>query len=94
MNDLMNAGMVNSVSLLAILAGAVVGLMLWFFLNRASTRSNRQIELLEALLEQQKRQNALLKRLCEANESEEDVLIPSTAAPQHDDDFVRLVAKR
>ncbi|MGQ7173303.1 YebO family protein, partial [Escherichia sp. R-CC3] len=40
------------------------------FINRASSRTNEQIELLEALLDQQKRQNALLRRLCEANEPE------------------------
>lgn len=90
----MNDIMMNSVSLLVMLGGSALGLVLWFFVNRASTRSNRQIELLEALLEQQKRQNALLKRLCEANEPEEDVLLPSSDLPQHEDDFVHLVAER
>ena len=55
----------------------VVGLVLWFFVNRASSRTNEQIELLEALLDQQKRQNALLRRLCEANEPEEKA-VPGT----------------
>jgi hypothetical protein len=50
----------------------LVGLVLWFFINRASSRTNEQIELLEALLDQQKRQNALLRRLCESNEPEKE----------------------
>ncbi|WP_419721841.1 YebO family protein, partial [Pseudomonas syringae] len=33
----------------------VAGLVIWFFVNRASSRTNEQIELLEALLDQQKR---------------------------------------
>ncbi len=57
----------------------VVGLVLWFFVNRASSRANEQIELLEALLDQQKRQNALLRR-CEANEPEKAE--PATAASE------------
>ncbi|MGG2271356.1 YebO family protein, partial [Escherichia coli] len=44
--------------------------ILWFFINRASSRTNEQIELLEALLDLQKRQNALIRRLSEANEPE------------------------
>jgi hypothetical protein len=50
----------------------LVGLLLWFFVNRASSRANEQIALLQALLDQQKRQNALLRRLCEANEPEKE----------------------
>nr|VUD31564.1 Uncharacterised protein [Raoultella sp. NCTC 9187] len=44
------------------------------FVNRASSRANEQIALLQALLDQQKRQNALLRRLCEANEPEKERL--------------------
>ena len=29
--------------------GAFLGLILWFFLNRASVRANRQVELLESI---------------------------------------------
>ena len=73
----------------------VVGLVLWFFVNRASSRTNEQIELLEALLDQQKRQNALLRRLCEANEPEEKSVPKDAIAQQQDEeDFIRLVAER
>ena len=74
----------------------LVGLLLWFFVNRASSRANEQIELLQALLDQQKRQNALLRRLCEANAPEkEDVAEPTVAGKaKGEDEFIRLVAER
>lgn len=68
MNDVLNSGAFSLASLIVSMVVLVVGLALWFFVNRASSRANEQIELLEALLDQQKRQNALLRRLCEANE--------------------------
>ncbi|NIY46855.1 YebO family protein [Cedecea colo] len=92
MNEL-NVGIVNIASLAVSLVVLLVGLVLWFFVNRASSRANEQIALLEELLDQQKRQNALLRRLCEANEPE--VEKKATAAAEEDeDDFVRLVAER
>ncbi len=75
----------------------------WFFLsglscgfiNRASSRTNEQIELLEALLDQQKRQNALLRRLCEANEPEKaDKKTVESQKSVEDEDIIRLVAER
>ncbi|MDX6019879.1 YebO family protein [Scandinavium sp. V105_16] len=97
MVDLMNSGMLNLASLAVSLLVLVIGLVLWFFVNRASSRANEQIELLEALLDQQKRQNALLRRLCEANEPEKQEPVKSAELPQTqegDDDFIRLVAER
>ncbi len=91
MNEL-NVGIFNIASLAVSLVMLLVGLVLWFFVNRASSRANEQIALLEELLDQQKRQNALLRRLCEANEPE----VEKVAAVEEDeeDDFVRLVAER
>lgn len=97
MVDLMNSGMLNLASLAVSLLVLVIGLVLWFFVNRASSRTNEQIELLEALLDQQKRQNALLRRLCEANEPDkEEPVKPAeqTQVQESDDDFIRLVAER
>ncbi|MFP2239982.1 YebO family protein [Pseudescherichia vulneris] len=97
MVDLMNSGMLNLASLAVSLLVLVIGLVLWFFVNRASSRANEQIELLEALLDQQKRQNALLRRLCEANEPEKEEPVKPVELPQTqegDDDFIRLVAER
>ncbi|EEJ1823159.1 hypothetical protein T050_001460 [Salmonella enterica] len=95
MNDVLNSGAFSLASLIVSMVVLVVGLALWFFVNRASSRANEQVELLEALLDQQKRQNALLRRLCEANEPEKEAK-PATAAsePKEDEDIIRLVAER
>lgn len=96
MGELVNSGMLSVASLAISGILLIVGLVLWFFVNRASSRTNEQIELLETLVDLQKRQNALLRRLCEANEPEEK-LAPKAAeetANSQDDDFIRLVAER
>ncbi|AIR66877.1 YebO family protein [Cedecea neteri] len=72
----------------------IVGLVLWFFVNRSSCRANEQIALLEELVDLQKRQNALLRRLCEANEPEPEHKLAAKVEEENDDDFVRLVAER
>ena len=48
------------------------------------------------MIQQQKRQNALLRRLCEANAPEkEDVAEPTVAGKaKGEDEFIRLVAER
>jgi YebO-like protein len=96
MGELMNSGVLSIASLMISVVMLVAGLILWFFVNRASSRTNEQIELLEALLDQQKRQTALLRRLCEANEPEEKA-VPKDAVDEvkeDEDDFIRLVAER
>lgn len=95
MNELISTGALNLASLLVSIVVLVLGLLLWFFVNRASSRVNDQIELLEELLDQQKRQNALLRRLCEANEPEKADAAPQPEQPETaEDDFIRLVAER
>lgn len=97
MNELMNSGALNIASFVVSVVVLLVGLVLWFFINRASSRTNEQIELLEAMLDQQKRHNALLRRLCESNEPEkEKEVTPEPVAEEQgkDDDFIRLVAER
>ncbi|MBL5882794.1 hypothetical protein D3C76_1358820 [compost metagenome] len=96
MGELVNSGLLNVASMVISVIVMVIGLVFWFFVNRASSRTNEQIELLEALLDQQKRQNALLRRLCEANEPEEKDVpkAPAEAAKEDEDDFIRLVAER
>ncbi|NDJ57977.1 hypothetical protein GWD52_13420 [Enterobacteriaceae bacterium 4M9] len=94
MNEL-SMNTVNFASLALSLIVLAVGLFAWYFVNRASVRASEQIALLEALLEQQKRQNALLRRLCEGKMPVEQ----TPAAVDADDadeenDFVRLVAER
>ncbi|HDC2661943.1 TPA: YebO family protein [Salmonella enterica] len=95
MNDVLNSGAFSLASLIVSMVVLVVGLAIWFFVNRASSRANEQIELLEALLDQQKRQNALLRRLCEANEPEKDAESAIAASERkEDEDIIRLVAER
>lgn len=103
MNEVINSGVLNIASLIVSVVVLLVGLVLWFFINRASSRTNEQIELLEALLDQQKRQTALLRRLCEANEPEKEAPSELVVSPvsvsvaekdKSDDDFIRLVAER
>ncbi|WP_151994560.1 YebO family protein [Buttiauxella massiliensis] len=95
MNEL-SVGALNIVSLTVSLVVLVIGLVMWFFVNRASSRTNEQIELLEELLDQQKRQTALLRRLCEANEPEVAKEEPEVTKEDDEveDDFIRLVAER
>ena len=94
MNEVLNSGALSLASLAVSVVILVVGLVLWFFVNRASSRTNEQIELLEALLDQQKRQNALLRRLCEANKTEKSAEPAVVTAKDEDDDIIRLVAER
>lgn len=94
MNEVLNSGAINLASLVVSLVVLVAGLLLWFFVNRASSRTNEQIELLESLLDQQKRQTALLRRLCEANEPEKDEPEQKPSVQADGDDFIRLVAER
>ncbi|MBJ8776296.1 YebO family protein [Citrobacter freundii] len=94
MNEVLNSGALSLASLAVSVVILVVGLVLWFFVNRASSRTNEQIELLEALLDQQKRQNALLRRLCEANEPEKSAEPAVVTTKDEDDDIIRLVAER
>ncbi|EQA8867248.1 YebO family protein [Citrobacter braakii] len=94
MNEVLNSGALSFASLAVSVVVLIVGLVLWFFINRASSRTNEQIELLEALLDQQKRQNALLRRLCEDNEPEKAAEPTALPIKDEDDDIIRLVAER
>lgn len=95
MVDLINAGAPGLISLAAALLVVLIGLVLWFFVHRASSRANEQIALLEALLDQQKRQNALLRRLCDANEPQRNEPAAVKEESEEDaDSFIRLVAER
>ena len=90
MNEVVNSGVMNIASLVVSVVVLLIGLILWFFINRASSRTNEQIE-----LDQQKRQNALLRRLCEANEPEKaDKKTVESQKSVEDEDIIRLVAER
>ncbi|WP_380178821.1 YebO family protein [Kalamiella sp. sgz302252] len=84
MNEL--AGSAAGAALLAL--AIVIGSIVWFIVNRASVRANEQIRLLEALLEEQKRQNQLLKQLAEAQAG------PAQINEESNNDFIRLIPER
>lgn len=54
------------VSLVIALLAVLVGLWIWFLVNRASVRANEQIRLLQEIAEQQRQQTALLKSLAQS----------------------------
>jgi len=87
-------GAINIVSLAVSVAVLLLVAVLWFFINRASVRASEQIALLEELVDLQKRQNSLLRRLCEANEPEPVVEKSTEVIQDSDDDLVRMVAER
>lgn len=67
----------------------IVAFIAWFFVNRASVRASEQIQLLSQLLEEQKKQNALLRRLVESQSVEQ-------AKPEAEEarDFIRMIPER
>ena len=88
MNELNSGG--GLMPLISSVIFALMGLIVWFFVNRASVRASEQIRLLEALLEEQKKQNALLQRLARQAGSDR----ADAAAEEEERDFTRLIPER
>lgn len=90
MNELAaNSGSLVSYGLLVIMV--IVAFIAWFFVNRASVRAGEQIRLLESLLEEQKKQNQLLRRLIEMQPG---AGMKKTEDEQDKRDFIRLIPER
>ncbi|PIJ51433.1 hypothetical protein BL250_05355 [Erwinia sp. OLTSP20] len=89
MNEL-TTGLAGISSLITITVLVVAGLIAWYFVNRASVKANQQIHLLEALLEEQKQQNRLLRRLTDRVAGQEEAAQPT----EDDKDFTRLIPER
>nr|WP_219608876.1 YebO family protein [Pectobacterium brasiliense] len=64
--------------------------LVWFFVNRASVRANEQVKLLQEIVEQQRQQLALLKKLLPQNAEKSE---PETFAAERDRDDVELTFK-
>ncbi|MEN4891230.1 YebO family protein [Erwinia billingiae] len=89
MNEITNGAM-GLASMGFSVALVIVGLIAWFFVNRASVKASQQVQLLEALLEEQKRQNVLLRRLTDSVAGKE-----KAASTEPDNkDFTRLIPER
>ena len=67
----------------------LVAFIAWFFVNRASVRASEQIQLLSQLLEEQKKQNALLRRLVESQSGEQQ-----KQKPEEPREFIRMIPER
>ena len=90
MNELAaNSGPLVSYGLLVIIL--IVAFIAWFFVNRASVRAGEQIRLLESLLEEQKKQNQLLRRLIEMQPGTES---KKTEDDREKRDLIRLIPER
>ncbi|SFN27540.1 YebO-like protein [Candidatus Pantoea varia] len=90
MNELAaNSGPLVSYGLLVIIL--IVAFIAWFFVNRASVRAGEHIRLLESLLEEQKKQNQLLRRLIEMQPGAE---VKKTEDDGDKRDFIRLIPER
>ena len=90
MNEIANGAM-GFASMGFTVALVIVGLIAWFFVNRASVRASQQVQLLEALLEEQKRQNTLLRRLTDSVAGKEKAAADSESDNK---DFTRLIPER
>ena len=88
MNEL-NGG-ASLMPLISGIAFALAGLIAWFYVNRASVRANEQVRLLQALLEEQKKQTAMLQRLTEQTLCTEE----NGAEESAEQDFTRLIPER
>nr|WP_219606056.1 YebO family protein [Pectobacterium brasiliense] len=64
--------------------------LVWFFVNRASVRANEQVKLLQEIVEQQRQQLTLLKKLLPQNAEKSE---PETLAAERDRDDVELTFK-
>ncbi|TKI08205.1 YebO family protein [Martelella alba] len=78
----------NLASLGLSLVTFLIGLLVWYFLNRASVRANEQIRLLNELLEQQKRQTEILARLGRHSTADEETKTPPAGEPALFKDFI------
>ncbi|MFU9136039.1 YebO family protein [Erwinia tasmaniensis] len=90
MNELAN-GAAGLASAGFIFALVILGLIVWFFVNRASVKASQHIRLLESLLEEQKRQTLLLSRLNEVLAGNEQ---GDSAADSQNREFIRLIPER
>ena len=87
MNDF-GLNTINIASIGLFLLIFIIGLFVWFFLNRASVRANEQIMLLNELLEQQKKQTEILMRLGQVNSPQNDAKGLPTGEPGLFKDFI------
>lgn len=70
----------------------LVAFIVWFFVNRASVRASEHLQLLEMLVEEQKKQTALLRRIAEAQGETSSTVQDDEGTASRD--FIRLIPER
>ncbi|MFJ5338425.1 YebO family protein [Pectobacterium sp. CHL-2024] len=80
----------NILEVVFVLLIVLLAVLVWFFVNRASVRANEQVKLLQEIVEQQRQQLALLKKLLPQNAEKSE---PETLAAERDRDDVELTFK-
>ncbi|MBA0215778.1 YebO family protein [Pectobacterium brasiliense] len=80
----------NILEVVFVLLIVLLAALVWFFVNRASVRANEQVKLLQEIVEQQRQQLALLKKLLPQNAEKSE---PETFAAERDRDDVELTFK-
>ncbi|KFX07308.1 hypothetical protein KP22_04280 [Pectobacterium betavasculorum] len=80
----------NILEVVFVLLVVLLAALVWFFVNRASVRANEQVKLLQEIVEQQRQQLALLKKLLPQNVEKSE---PETLAAELDSDDVALTFK-
>ncbi|WP_113631927.1 YebO family protein [Pectobacterium peruviense] len=80
----------NILEVVFVLLVVLLAALVWFFVNRASVRANEQVKLLQEIVEQQRQQLALLKKLLPHNVEKSE---PETLAAELDSDDVELTFK-
>jgi hypothetical protein len=81
---------VNILEVVFVLLIVLLTALVWFFVNRASVRANEQVKLLQEIVEQQRQQLALLKKLLPQNA---EISEPEALAAERDRDDVELTFK-
>ncbi len=95
MNEVVNSGVMNIASLVVSVVVLLIGLILWFLSIVPVHGLTNRLNCLRRCWISKKRQNALLRRLCEANEPEKaDKKTVESQKSVEDEDIIRLVAER
>ncbi|MFJ5452214.1 YebO family protein [Pectobacterium jejuense] len=80
----------NILEVVFVLLIVLLAALVWFFVNRASVRANEQVKLLQEIVEQQRQQLALLKKLLPQNAEKSE---PEALVADRDRDDVELTFK-
>ncbi|MBA0166315.1 MULTISPECIES: YebO family protein [Pectobacterium] len=80
----------NILEVVFVLLVVLLAALIWFFVNRASVRANEQVKLLQEVVEQQRQQLALLKKLLPQNAEKSE---PEALTADFERDDVELTFK-